>query len=59
MAEQTSSGREPDDQMARQSGAVSEDLQPVAPSGPGPDQSGGEEPPEDNTEPATDPGRPS
>ena len=30
MAQQTNSTRKPDDDMARQSGAVSEDVQPVA-----------------------------
>ena len=30
MSEQPENGRTPDDAMARQSGAVSEDLQPVA-----------------------------
>ena len=56
MPEQTSGGWEPDDQMARQSGAVSEDLQPVAPSD-GPEQTAQEGLPEDTIEPPTDPGR--
>jgi hypothetical protein len=58
MSEQTSGGREPDDQMARQSGAVAEDLQPVAPSDRS-EQTAQEGRQEDNIEPPTDPGRPS
>ena len=56
MSEKTGGGWEPDDQMARQSGAVSEDLQPVAPSD-GPEQTAQEGLPEDTIEPPTDPGR--
>jgi hypothetical protein len=58
MSEQASGGREQDDQMARQSGAVSEDLQPVA-SSDRPEQTAQEDLSEDNIEPPTDPGRPS
>jgi hypothetical protein len=41
VSEQTSDRREPDDPMARQSGAVLEDLQPVTgPGGPDPSPEG-------------------
>ena len=56
MSEKTSGEWEPDDQMARQSGAVSEDLQPVAPSD-GPEETAREDLPEETIEPPTDPGR--
>jgi hypothetical protein len=58
MTQQSSGGREPDDELARQSGAVSEDLQPVA-SSDRPDETVRQGSPEDTAEPPTDPGRPS
>jgi len=54
--EQSGSQREPDDAMARQSGAVSEDLQPVA-SSDRPDETAEEGSSADTVEPPTDPGR--
>jgi hypothetical protein len=58
MSEQPDNQREPADSMARQSGAVVEDLQPVA-SSDRPDQAAGDRVTDDTIEPPTDPGRPS
>jgi hypothetical protein len=56
MSEQSGSRREPDDPMARQSGATVEDVQPVAPSE-DPDETTEDGPPTESVEPPTVPGR--